>query len=594
MKLKIMKKIFSILSIITVVFSTFANFSKVHAVNTGDSVQIVNLGECERHVQYLRAGGIYKDIITHFVGFYENGVFRPAYCLEKDDAGVDENLSYSVSVKDALANDGVWRVIRHGYPYAGTLGLNSESDAFFVTKQAIYSVLDGRDVSEYKGKDAYGSTMADKIRELVNIGRNGSETRYTPVINISTIKEADVDEKNSEYVSQTYKLSSPINSKDIRVGFNSNQAPTGTQVTNTNNAAQTTFNNGDTFKILIPRKNIKDDLNIDIAVSGNVETYPVFYSQAPNSDWQDYALVSDPFVFTNSTTKLKYIPHGDIDLDKVSKEYNQYTKLDAGSKLKGAIFEIERIDGKETYKKQFTTNELGNINQELKLGKYKLTEIKTPDYYVIGKEGATYEFTLEYDGQEISLDIENNNVILKVDVEKTGTVETTAGGEIEYNFEIKNTSNAPVNNMVWGDRLPSEIKTTKLVTGTFNGDNNYTIQYITNNNTNWKTLKTCSTKENYEIDISNTTLGLSDKEYVEEIRFVFDGEIQKYFTNNNTTKIYATANSDLKEHQIIENHTFVMADYLDTHIEDKDEFHTIIKKEKPTKSLSGVLPRTGK
>ena len=148
--------------------------------------------------------------------------------------------------------------------------------------------------------------------------------------------------------------------------------------------------------------------------------------------------------------------------------------------------------------------------------------------------------------------------------------------------------------MVWGDRLPSEIKTTKLVTGTFNGDNNYTIQYITNNNTNWKTLKTCSTKENYEIDISNTTLGLSDKEYVEEIRFVFDGEIQKYFTNNNTTKIYATANSDLKEHQLIENHTFVMADYLDTHIEDNDEFHTIIKKEKPTKSLSGVLPRTGK
>lgn len=594
MKLKILKKGLSIISIFSILFSAFASFGKVQAVTTGDSVQIVNLGECDRHVQYLRDGGVYKDIITHFVGFYEGGVFRPAYCMEKDDAGVDENLSYSVSVRDLIANEGVWRVIKHGYPYAGTLGLNSESDAFFVTKQAVYSVLDGRDLNNYKGKDAYGNTMVEKIKELTTLGRSGTETRNSPVISVTTIKEAAVDDKDSSYVSQTYKVDSAINSKDIRVYINQEQAPAGSAVTNTNNVAQTIFNKGDNFKVLIPRRNITDDVNIDIGITGNVETYPVFYSQAPNSDWQDYAIVSDPFVFANTTAKMKYIPHGDIDTEKISKEYNQYTKLDAASKLKGAIFEIEKIDGKGTYKKQFTTDDLGKISQELLLGKYSITEIKAPDYYVIGKEGETFEFTLEYDGQEVSFDVENGNVILKVDVEKTGTVETTAGGEIEYNFDIKNTSNAPVNNMIWGDRLPSEIKTQTLITGTFNGPNTYTIQYITNNNTNWKTLKTCNANENYEIDISNSTLGLSDKEYVEEIRFIFDGEIQKYFTNNNTTKIIATANEDLQEHQIIENHTFVMADYLETHLEDKDDFHTIIKKEKTNNSLSGVLPRTGK
>lgn len=593
MKNKLLKKIFSIISIILVLFSTFANFINVQAVNIGDNVQIVSLGECDRHVQYLRDGGVYKDIVTYYVGFYENGVFRPAYCLEKDDHGVDDDLSYNVNIQDIYNRDDVWRVLFHGFPYNGDLGLGNDANAFFVTKQAIYAVLDGRDVSNYHGKDAQGIAMVNKIIELVNYGKYGTDTRRTPVIDVTTIKDASIDEKDSNYVSQVYQVDSPINSKDIRVYINKEQAPNGSEVTNMNNQVQTNFNKGDTFKVLIPRQNITDDVNIDIAVTGSVETYPVLYSQAPNSDWQDYALVSDPFVLANSTAKMKYIPHGQFDSTKLSKDYNQYTQLEAGSKLKDAIFEIERIDGKETYKKQFTTNELGKINQELKLGKYKLTEIKAPDYYVInGKEGAEFEFTLKYDGQQIYIDIENNNVILKVDVEKTGTVETTLGGEIEYDFDIQNKSNVPVTNMVWGDILPSEIKTKKLITGIFNGDNTYEIQYITNNNTNWRTLATCNTKENNEFDISNETLGLSNSEYIAEIRFVFDGEIQKYFKNDGT-KIFATANSDLKNNQIVENHTYITADYLQTHLEDKDEFHTIVK-EKNTTSLSGVLPRTGK
>ena len=53
------------------------------------------------------------------------------------------------------------------------------------------------------------------------------------------------------------------------------------------------------------------------------------------------------------------------------------------------------------------------------------------------------------------------------------------------------------------------------------------------------------------------------------------------------------ANDDLKNNQIIENHTYVTADYLKTKLEDKDEFHTIVRIPQKT-TLTGVLPRTGK
>lgn len=859
MKNKLIKKIFSIFSLITILLTTlFPTLSQVLAVNIGDKVEIVGLGECDRHVKYNFGNGVYSYIITHYVGYYDNGVFRPAYCLDKDKPGVDDTLSYDVTIQEAMQNPAVYRVLLKGYPYGGNLGFEDPKDAFFTTKQAVYRVLDGGDVNNYQGADEVGNRIVAKIKELVDYGRNGTETRKDPVLNITTIKKAGIDDKDSKYISQVFKIDSPINSKDIKIYMNGSQAPSGSKLTDMNNNEKTNFAKGEQFKVIVPRKNITKNVSIDITATGNVETFPVFYSKSPNSAWQDYATVSDPFVFTTTNAKMTYTePTGTVEVEKVSKEDNKYSGLLAGSGLKGALFEIERIDGIEKYKVQCTTDYLGKIIKELKLGTYKLTELKSADYYQIGKEGAEYEFKLEYDGQKIVIKVENDNVVLqtevekdgdkqgqgnevinyqisnvhnsssvrlnnfkiedslpqevrlqsittgtfnedlkykvnyttnkgktktiasglstmkdntidftkeklekdeyitkfalvfesvksnfkstkditvqakiieglevnstfkncvvvggiyigvtvedkdctpttvyenkveinktaaednqytgdkagdklsnitfdvfnaetnekfgsinikdgygelkylpigkwyavetskndyyifpennrfdfeitkkgqtvildiendvvnlKIDVEKSGTVECKLGEDIEYKFDIQNKSNDAVTNFIWGDKLPSEVRIKKLYTGTFNQENSYKVQYITNNNSNWQTIQTCNTKQETEINLDSETLGLANGEYVEEIRFVFENKVEKGFKNNGT-KIIVKANDDLKNNQIIENHTYVTADYLKTKLEDKDEFHTIVRiPQKPT--LTGVLPRTGK
>lgn len=858
MKNKLIKKTFCIFSLIMMLLSTILpSFSSVFAASIGDTVEIVNLGETEKHVMYKFDNGVYKYVKTHVVGYYENGIFRPAYCLEVEKPGVGDTLQYDVTITEAMQNQAVYRVLLKGYPYGGNLGLD-EKDAFFVTKQAIYRVLDGEDVSRYKGADETGNKMVEKIKELVDYGLNGTETRKDPVLHITTVKSAGIDDLDSNYISQTFKIDSEINSKDINIYINESQAPSGSKLTDLNNNTKTTFQKGEQFKVLVPRKTITKDISIDITASGSVETFPVFFAESPNDAWQDYAVISDPFVFGTTTAKMTYTePTGNIEVEKVSKEYNEYSGLSAGSGLEGAIFEIERIDGVETYKKQFTTDSYGKIIKELKLGTYRLTELVSADYYQIGKEGAEYEFTLEYDGQKIVIKVENDNVVLetnvekdgdtlgqgneiinyqisnvhnsssvrlnnfkiedslpqevrlqsittgtfnedlkykviyttskgttktiandlstqkdntidftneklandeyitkfalvfesvksnfksttditvqakvieglevnssfkncvvvsgtyigvtvedkdctpttvyenkvqinktakednqytgdkagdklsnitfdifnadtnekfgtidiqegfgelkylpigkwyavetskndyyvfpennrfdfeitekgqtvvldiendvvnlKIDVEKTGTVECKPGEEIKYNFDIQNESNDAVSNFIWGDKLPSEVRIQKLYTGTFNQENNYKVQYITNNNSNWKTIGTYNTLANNEIILDSTTLGLADGEYVEEIRFVFENDVQKGFKNDGT-QIITTANDDLKNNQIIENHTYVTADYLDVKLNDKDEFHTIIRIPEKT-TLTGVLPRTGK
>ena len=859
MRKKVMKKIFCIFSLITMLLSTLLpNFSQVLAANVGDVVEIVNLGESEKHVKYLFDTGVYAYVKTHVVGYYENGVFRPAYCLEKDKPGVDDTLEYDVTIAEVMQNQAVYRVLLKGYPYAGNLGFEDEKDAYFVTKQAIYRVLDGGDVNRYVGADEIGEQMVEKIKELVDYGRNGTETRKDPVLTITTVKAAGVDNLDKNYISQTFKVDSEINSKDINVYMNNSQAPSGSKITDLNNNTKTTFQKGEQFKVLVPRKNITKDISIDITANGNVETFPVFFAESPNEAWQDYAVVTDPFVFTTTNAKMIYKePTGTVEVEKVSKEYNEYSGLAAGSGLEGALFELERIDGGETYKKQFYTDNLGKIVKELKVGTYRLTELVSADYYQIGKQGAEYEFTLEYDGQKIVIKVENDNVVLetnvekdgdtlgqgnevinyqisnvhnsssvrlnnfkiedslpqevrlqsittgtynedlkykvtyttnkgntktiasglsttkdntidftkeklandeyvtkfalvfesvksnfkstkdvtvqakvieglevnstfkncvvvggtyigvtvedkdctpttvyenkvqinktatednqytgdkagdkltdltfdifnadtnvkfgtvnivdgfgelkylpigkwyavetskndyyvfpennrfdfeitqkgqtvvldiendvvnlKIDVEKSGTVECKPGEEIQYNFDIQNKSNDAVSNFVWGDILPSEVRMQKLYTGTFNQENSYQVQYITNNNTNWKTVGTYSTTTNNELILDSATLGLADGEYVEEIRFVFEKDVQKGFKNDGT-QIIVTANSDLKNNQIIENHTYVIADYLEVELNDKDVFHTIVRIPEKT-TLTGKLPKTGK
>jgi len=855
---KLIKKVFCILSLITMLLSTiFPSFSQVFAANIGDVVEIVNLGETEKHVMYKFDNGVYRYVKTHVVGYYENGIFRPAYCLEVQKPGVDDTLQYDVTIKEAMQNEAVYRVLLKGYPYGGNLGLD-EKDAFFITKQAIYRVLDGGDVNRYKGADATGDKMVEKLKELVDYGRNGTETRKDPVLTITTVKAASVDNLDKNYISQTFKVDSEINSKDINVYMNSEQAPSGSKITDLNNNQKTTFQKGEQFKVLVPRKSITKDISIDITATGNVETFPVFFAESPNDAWQDYAVITDPFVFTTSSSKMTYKePTGTVEVEKVSKLDNEYSGLPAGSGLEGSLFEIERIDGIETYKQQFTTNNLGKIVKELKVGTYRLTELASADYYQIGKEGAEYEFTLEYDGQKIVIKVENDNVFLetkvekdgdtlgqgnevinyqisnvhnsssvrltnfkiedslpqevrlqsittgifnedlkykvtyttnknntktiasalstlkdntidftkeklandeyitkfalcfesvksnfkstkditvrakviegldvnstfkncvvasgtyigvnvedkdctpttvyenkvqinktaaednqytgdkagdklsnvtfdifnsetdelfgtvniqegfgelkylpigkwyavetskndyyvfpennrfdfeitqkgqtvildikndvvnlKIDVEKSGTVECKPSENIEYNFDIQNKSNDAVTNFIWGDKLPSEVRVQKLYTGTFNQENSYTVQYITNNNSNWKTVGTYNTNTNNEIILDSQALGLSDGEYVEEIRLVFEKPVEKGFKNNGT-QIFVTANSDLKNNQIIENHTYVTADYLEVKLHDEDEFHTIVRIPEKT-TLTGTLPRTGK
>ena len=480
-------------------------------------------------------------------------------------------------------NQMVWRVLLNGFPYKtpAEMGVPDERSAFAVTKQAVYAVLDGRDTSRYSGVDEIGNQMADAVRRLVDIGRNGTQTYQDPVINVSSISPAGVDSIDSNYISQTFNVSSQVNMKDINVILDTFSAPTGTKVTDINNNERTNFDKGENFKVLVPRENIKDEITVQFTLSGQCETYPILFGKAPNDNVQDYVLTTDPFVVSTAKSQMNYKPSVDIEIEKISSGESEITGKGEGEPLEGAKFNVKSEDG--SFNKDYYTDKNGKITlTNMDIQKYIITELESAKYYLLNKD-TQVEVTPEHDGDDQKVVFENTPVDIKVNVDKDSDKEEVQGNEIlTYTIDnIKNLSNVPLDNFTLTDDLPDEVRLLKLQTGTYNEDLKYSIYYNTNKRENIKLQDNLSTKVNNEIDFTN--LELAKDEYVTQFQLKF-GTVKIGFSNVEEMTVTTKAIEGLEKDSVFENNVNVQGTYIDVPTEDEDDV--------PTKVYENVLKVT--
>ena len=145
-----------------VVLILLSNISQVFAFDIGQK-QLLCKGVCETLLTYHGT-----PIKTSFILYEENGVQYPAYCLDRTLPGAEQG-SYIVNGTSKLQDVNVWRAIINGYPYKSLseLGAANDGEAFTATKQAIYTMLYNRDVSEYGPIDSEAGRRTYQI--YVNI-----------------------------------------------------------------------------------------------------------------------------------------------------------------------------------------------------------------------------------------------------------------------------------------------------------------------------------------------------------------------------------------------------------------------------------------
>ena len=244
---------------------------------------------------------------------------------------------------------------------------------------------------------------------------------------------------------------------------------------------------------------------------------------------------------------------GQIQITKTSADYNPTNGWPAGTPLPGVEFEVYDLANNLVDTIQTDKNGLA-ISKPLPLGRYKVVESKSIDFYALDPTPIYAE--IEFSGQIVRLAVVNQSVRTGVSITKTGFGEVMPGQLLWYDFSgIGNTSTVSLSSFYWRDTLPVEaVRLERVVTGSYNVPGSYKLVYRTNlSGETWRTLAdSLSTSENYDLIASPAALGLAANEYVTEIMAVF-GVVPANFRQVEAPRIYCTAVSWLQNGQQFSN-----------------------------------------
>ena len=214
---------------------------------------------------------------------------------------------------------------------------------------------------------------------------------------------------------------------------------------------------------------------------------------------------------------------GQIQVTKVSADYNAMNGWPAGTPIPNTVFEIYNARTNRLVDTIKTDKNGLAVSKPLPLARYKIVESKAAEFY--GLDKTPIEVEIEYAGQIVKASMTNKSLSTNVSIKKTGYVEVMPGQLVRYNFTgIANNSTTALESFYWRDTLPVKaVRLQTVYTGTWNTPGNYKIVYRTNlSGGTWRTLAdNLSTSKNYVLDASPAALGLAANEYVTEFMAAF-------------------------------------------------------------------------
>ena len=232
------------------------------------------------------------------------------------------------------------------------------------------------------------------------------------------------------------------------------------------------------------------------------------------------------YVKSGETTEIEWQNTpitGQIQVTKVSADYNAMNGWPAGTPIPNTVFEIYNARTNRLVDTIKTDKNGLAVSKPLPLARYKIVESKAAEFY--GLDKTPIEVEIEYAGQIVKVSMTNKSLSTNVSIKKTGYVEVMPGQLVRYNFTgIANNSTTALESFYWRDTLPVKaVRLQTIYTGTWNTPGNYKIVYRTNlSGDTWRTLAdNLSTSKNHVLDASTAALGLAANEYVTEFMAAF-------------------------------------------------------------------------
>ena len=429
MNKKVFYKIGIVILAIMQILNILGGLSSVSAeIKEGDTLVLKGDHECDSLVEYWMTDynkWSYKVVWYVYYIDSKTGEKYPAFCVEPAKQGVGTGYTEYATTLSKEKNAGIWRVLSKGY--MGTTykdwNLECDDDLYSATKIALHSYVQNISPKEkYRigTRSVDGNTVEEIQRRAIKVldvaqliythGINGTEKYEEPQISVSQYGEKNIEILNGvEYYTQKYKVNA--NKQLISYEIEMNNLVKGTKILNLNN--QEISNQTDNyFKIAIPTKNIKEEINGNILIkNAKVKTCPIYYCKSSVQNAQSYVTYTAAYETTNGNIGIK-IKNDNCNL--------QILKLDAETDkpIENVTFEISKANGESIG--EYATDKNGLIEiKNLEPGIVRVKEIKVDDKYILNEEEK--KVSLEW-GKTAKIQIENsrkkgNLRIIKVDAE---------------------------------------------------------------------------------------------------------------------------------------------------------------------------------
>lgn len=295
------------------------------------------------------------------------------------------------------------------------------------------------------------------------------------------------------------------------------------------------------------------------------------------------------YVRPGHTAEIEWVNEaitGQIQIYKYAAEYNEVTGTPAGTPLQGAVYEI--IHARSGKVVDYITTDARGVaaSKPLPLTRYKVVEVTAPAYWQV--DPTVHDITLEYAGQIIKVSAYDKPSNLGVTITKRGNAEVLAGQTMRYDLTVANTSNVPLENFYWHDKIPYDVaRATTLTTGTYSARLNYRILYKTNYQTTYQVLASnLLTSNNYSFALN--AIPMQAGEVVTDIYFDF-GKVPVGFRSTAGPTLSVIVNGNTVNGYQLVNRADAGGQYQGTWQTAQASWVTIVRKYTTTPDL----PKTG-
>lgn len=284
-----------------------------------------------------------------------------------------------------------------------SFGANTEAEAFTATKQAVYTAIYGREITDYSAIDSEeGKRTYEVYKKIVENGRKSESKFMEGTLKIRELSDWILVGENKDKIRKKIKVEA---NKKGKVSIRLESKVKDVKIIGLDNKEKNEIKANEEIYIEVDIRQIKENGKLKLNLEADLETNPIYLGEPGNTVNQPYAVSGIKVKGKTKASKEFYYKKNETKI--------RVKKIDGKTKEGLDNVEFELLDKDKKIIRKVKTDKNGNIIvEDILEGKYYLKEVKAKNGYIL--DNKLIEIDIKYQ-ENIDIEISNNKIEVKAE-----------------------------------------------------------------------------------------------------------------------------------------------------------------------------------